>query len=115
MIPSLCCSVALVGHSRSAITRTVANQLGLLNTNSRFAYACLGELSARVVKTLVGIHPPASIYDRASEEAQLSTCVPGSIPSSDNPGTDEWVVFAVNSGSEATDLALRIARVVVSN
>ncbi|MGZ6776759.1 MAG: aminotransferase [Blastococcus sp.] len=69
-------NVAVLGHGHLGVSRTVAQQLRRLNTNSRFHYAAVVELSERLVELL----PPP-----------LDT------------------VFLVNSGSEANDLALRIA------
>lgn len=72
-------NVAAAGHSHPRISAAVHAQLRRLNTNSRFHYAAVAELSAR----LAAIAPP---------------------------GLD--TVLLVNSGSEAVDLALRIAQTV---
>lgn len=72
-------NVAAAGHSHPRISAAVHAQLRRLNTNSRFHYAAVAELSAR----LAAIAPP---------------------------GLDS--VLLVNSGSEAVDLALRIAQTV---
>jgi 4-aminobutyrate aminotransferase-like enzyme/Ser/Thr protein kinase RdoA (MazF antagonist) len=69
-------NVASVGHAHPRITAAVSRQLALLNTNSRFNYRAIVDLSER----LAGLLPDP-----------LDT------------------VFLVNSGTEAVDLALRIA------
>jgi 4-aminobutyrate aminotransferase-like enzyme/Ser/Thr protein kinase RdoA (MazF antagonist) len=72
-------NVAAIGHGHPRLADAVERQLRLLNTNSRFHYGALAELSERVA-------------DLCPE------------------GLD--TVFLVNSGSEAVDLALRIAQAV---
>ena len=69
-------NVTSVGHAHPRIVDAVSRQLRLLNTNSRFNYAAVGDYADRIVGTLP-------------------------------EGLD--TVFFVNSGSEATDLALRLA------
>ena len=69
-------NVATTGHSHPRLVAAAARQWALLNTNSRFHYAAVAELSER----LAGLAPT---------------------------GLD--TVFLVNSGSEAVDLALRLA------
>lgn len=69
-------NVAVLGHGHPAVADAVARQWRRLNTNSRFNYASLVELSERLAATLPD---------------PLDT------------------VFLVNSGSEADDLALRLA------
>lgn len=71
-------NVAVVGHSHPRIAAVAERQLRLLNTNSRFHYAAVAELGARLVDL-----------------------VPDPLDT----------VFLVNSGSEAVDLALRLAMV----
>lgn len=71
-------NVAAVGHAHPKLAEVTHRQMHLLNTNSRFHYEAVAELSQR-----------------------LSEMCP--------PGFDS--VFLVNSGSEAVDLALRIAMV----
>eukprot|EP01034_Spumella_vulgaris_P024902 gene24902-31296_t len=80
-------NVAVVGHSHSAVIDATVKQLRLLNTNSRFIYDLLGKFTQRIVSTI-----PSEI----TKQGGLN------------------VVFLVNSGSEATDLALRISRSVVT-
>ncbi|MDF2581377.1 MAG: hypothetical protein K0R33_20 [Mycobacterium sp.] len=70
-------NVAIVGHSHPRITEAAADQLALLNTNSRFLYSAIADYAERIAATL----PPE--LDR---------------------------VFFVNSGSEALELALQLAR-----
>lgn len=72
-------NVAAIGHSHPVLADAVHQQLQLLNTNSRFHYAAVAELSEK----LVAVAPK---------------------------GLD--TVLLVNSGSEAVDLALRMAQVV---
>ena len=80
-------NVALVGHCNPAVAAAAAKQMNLLNTNSRFVYSVLGKFCAKIVST---------IPQGAREHGKLNR------------------VFLVNSGSEATDLAMRIARAVVT-
>jgi len=70
-------NVTSIGHGHPRLVRDLARQWGLLNTNSRFHYSLLPELSERLA---------------AKAPDGLDT------------------VLLVNSGSEAVDLALRIAR-----
>ncbi len=72
-------NVAAIGHGHPRLADAVDRQMRMLNSNSRFHYSAVAELSER----LVALAPP---------------------------GLD--TVFLVNSGSEAVDLALRIAQVV---
>ena len=72
-------NVAAIGHGHPRLADAVHRQLQTLNTNSRFHYAAVAELSERLA---------ALCHD------ELDT------------------VFLVNSGSEAVDLALRIAQTV---
>jgi len=69
-------NVAVLGHSHPGVAQAAARQLRRLNTNSRFHYAPIVELSERLAATLPD---------------------------------DLDTVFLVNSGSEAADLALRLA------
>ena len=78
-------NVTVVGHSHSTIAKVAYKQLQLLNTNSRFNYNAIGIFAKKILDTL-------PLYCSSSLDC---------------------VIF-VNSGSEATDLALRIARTVVS-
>ncbi|WP_169747775.1 aminotransferase [Demequina subtropica] len=70
-------NVAILGHGEPRLADAVSRQLRRLNTNSRFHYAAVAELSEELAA-------------RAPE------------------GLD--TVLLVNSGSEAVDLAIRIAR-----
>ncbi|WP_308466028.1 aminotransferase [Rathayibacter soli] len=72
-------NVSAIGHSHPRLTHAVADQLALLNTNSRFLYRSLADLSERIVAL--------------APDPSLDT------------------VLLVNSGSEAVDLALHLARV----
>jgi 4-aminobutyrate aminotransferase-like enzyme len=78
-------NVAVVGHAHPKLAEVVEKQLRRLNTNSRFVYSAMSDYAEKIVNTL-----PESIRDR------------------------KYKVIFVNSGSEATDLALRLARTVVT-
>ncbi|WP_207454953.1 aminotransferase [Desertivibrio insolitus] len=71
-------NVSGIGHGHPALTEAVARQLAKLNTNSRFLYRALADLSER----LVALAP--------------------------HPSLD--TVLLVNSGTEAVDLAIRLAQ-----
>ena len=70
-------NVCHVGHSHPEVVKEAAEQMAVLNTNSRFLHDKMVLLAEKLTATL----PPS-----------LTTC------------------FFVNSGSEANDLAMRIAR-----
>ncbi|HEY2820673.1 MAG TPA: aminotransferase class III-fold pyridoxal phosphate-dependent enzyme [Candidatus Acidoferrum sp.] len=70
-------NVPLVGHSHPRVARAVAQQIGLLNTNTRY----LHDNVVRYAERLLELMPPS-----------LRVC------------------YFVNSGSEANELALRLAR-----
>jgi 4-aminobutyrate aminotransferase-like enzyme len=80
-------NVAVIGHSHQRVADNAYRQLTRLNTNSRFIYSSLGDYAEKILSTI-----PISIR----QQGKLNR------------------VFLVNSGSEATDLALRIARTVAS-
>ncbi len=69
-------NVAILGHGHPGLSAAVARQWRLLNTNSRFHYGAVVELSER-----------------------LASLLPDPLDT----------VFLVNSGTEAVDLALRLA------
>ncbi|WP_296260075.1 MULTISPECIES: aminotransferase [unclassified Pseudomonas] len=69
-------NVAVLGHGHPRMAKVAGRQWSLLNTNSRFHYACIAEFSERLLK----LAPK---------------------------GMDR--VFLVNSGTEANDLAIRLA------
>ncbi|RWZ49727.1 aminotransferase [Labedella phragmitis] len=71
-------NVTVLGHGHPAVARAAERQWRLLNTNSRFHYSAVAELSERLLETL-----PTGAFD---------------------------AVLLVNSGTEAVDLALRLAR-----
>lgn len=71
-------NVATTGHAHPRVVEAAARQWALLNTNSRFHYAAVAELSER-----------------------LAALAPEGLDS----------VFLVNSGSEAVDLAIRLAQI----
>lgn len=75
-------NVAHVGHSDVAVATAVANQVATLNTNTRYLHPNVCELARRLVETM-----PAGSELR-----------------------ETGIVFFVNSGSEANDLALRLCR-----
>ncbi|WP_193510409.1 aminotransferase [Cryobacterium sp. BB736] len=72
-------NVASIGHAHPRQVKAVARQLAMLNTNSRFLYRALADLSERLVEL--------------APDPSLDT------------------VLLVNSGTEAVDLALRLAQV----
>ncbi|GAB5035204.1 ethanolamine-phosphate phospho-lyase [Nannochloropsis oceanica] len=76
-------NVAHVGHSHPKLALIAANQLNLINTNTRY----LHPTRVRYAKKLLETFPVGSFL------------------------REEGKVFFVNSGSEANDLALRMARV----
>ncbi len=76
-------NVATVGHGHPRLTAAVARQWALQNTNSRFHYGAVAQFSARL----------ADLAPDDSPSGALDT------------------VYLVNSGSEAVDLALRLATV----
>ncbi len=72
-------NVTSIGHAHPRQVKAIARQLALLNTNSRFLYRALADLSERLVEL--------------APDPSLDT------------------VLLVNSGTEAVDLALRLAQV----
>ena len=70
-------NVAAIGHSHPRVTAAATDQMGQLNTNSRFLYRAIAEYADRIAETL---------------PSQLQS------------------IFLVNSGSEAVELALQMAR-----
>lgn len=70
-------NVPLVGHSHPRVTQAAAEQLAILNTNTRYLHDCILQYAERLIALL----PPL-----------LRVC------------------YFVNSGSEANELALRLAR-----
>eukprot|EP01039_Chlorochromonas_danica_P005586 gene5586-6149_t len=80
-------NVAILGHCHPLMQQVVQEQLQRLNTNSRFLYQALGSYAQHILETI-----PETIRSKGKLNK----------------------VFLVNSGSEATDLALRIARTVAS-
>lgn len=72
-------NVSSIGHAHPRLTAAVAQQLATLNTNSRFLYPQIAQLSERLLATI-----PAGGFD---------------------------TVLLVNSGTEAVDLALRLAMI----
>ncbi len=77
-------NVATLGHGHPRIAEVAADQWRMLNTNSRFHYSAVTELSERLLATL-----PA--------EARAA-------------GSGLDTVLLVNSGTEAVDLALRLTK-----
>ena len=72
-------NVTIIGHAHPRQVAAVAGQLALVNTNSRFLYRALADLSERLVEL--------------APDPSLDT------------------VLLVNSGTEAVELALRLAQV----
>lgn len=77
-------NVAVLGHCHSAVFAAATSQMRLLNTNSRFIYKQLAAYADKIISTM----PTNAKHLNA--------------------------VLFVNSGSEATDLAMRIARTVAT-
>ncbi|EGD76194.1 alanine-glyoxylate aminotransferase 2-like 1 [Salpingoeca rosetta] len=73
-------NVCHVGHCNNAVAKAVQRQVHTLNTNTRYLHPHVVELAEQLLATMPG------------------------------PLRDDAVVFFVNSGSEANDLALRLAR-----
>ncbi|GAB2822168.1 aminotransferase [Alpinimonas psychrophila] len=71
-------NVTSIGHAHPRFTQAISDQLQLVNTNNRFLYKALADLSERIVEV--------------SPDPSLDT------------------VLLVNSGSEAVDLALHLAK-----
>ena len=71
-------NVTSIGHAHPRFTNAISDQLQLVNTNNRFLYKALADLSERIVEV--------------SPDPSLDT------------------VLLVNSGSEAVDLALHLAK-----
>jgi len=71
-------NVTSIGHAHPRFTKAITEQLQLVNTNNRFLYAALADLSERLIEE--------------SPDPSLDT------------------VLLVNSGSEAVDLALHLAK-----
>lgn len=114
-------NVAIVGHSREAIKSAVQKQMTLLNTNSRFVYTSFGEFCEQVVSKLSHIAPNHwstttgwRVSDDDNGSANKTATTATSSSKSKESIKNHWQVFVVNSGSEAVDLALRIARTVVT-
>ena len=87
-------NVSHVGHCNPTVVNAIANQAAALNTNSRYLHRNIVTYAERLLATMP---KPASPH-------------PGGSESSDSDPLE--VCFLVNSGSEANDLALRIARTV---
>ena len=86
-------NVTGLGHGHPGVAAAASRQIRILNTNSRFLYRELAEYSERLL-------------------AMLPTAARAAVPASDDaPGRDAIdTVLLVNSGSEAVDLALRLAQ-----
>ncbi|QZY52346.1 aminotransferase [Leucobacter tenebrionis] len=83
-------NVTGLGHGHPGVADAVNRQIRILNTNSRFLYRELAEYSERLLALL-------------PEAART--------PAADGSGRDALdTVLLVNSGSEAVDLALRLAQ-----
>ncbi|MCU1368691.1 MAG: hypothetical protein JWN39_4330, partial [Ilumatobacteraceae bacterium] len=82
-------NVCHVGHCHPRVVAAGQRQMAVLNTNSRYLHDNLVEYARRLADTL--------------------PLIPGPTITGDTSGRG-WVVFMVNSGSEANDLALRMAR-----
>lgn len=80
-------NVAIAGHCHEQVIAAAHKQFMLLNTNSRFIYSAMSSFAEKILSTI-----PLAVRDAGKLNK----------------------IFFVNSGSEATDLALRIARTVAT-
>jgi ethanolamine-phosphate phospho-lyase len=80
-------NVAHCGHCHPRIVEAVQQQVATLNTNTRYLHPTVCELAQRLVESLAN-----AVSNDATSASPLDT------------------VFFCNSGSEANDLALRLAR-----
>ena len=91
-------NVAHVGHAHPRVARAVAAQAAELNTNTRYLHPNVCELAARLLATFP---PPLGPAPRDAADAADAGDAAGA--------RRGGVVFFVNSGTEANDLALRLA------
>ena len=87
-------NVAHLGHSDPHVAAAVSRAFSTLNTNSRYLHPDLVSHAEQLVEML---------SSSSSSRSSSST-------SQDRNGVDDPVVYYVPSGTEANDLALRIAR-----
>ena len=97
-------NVSHCGHSHPHIIRAEQQQCSLLCTNTRYHYARLSSYCERLIRTFPTPEPKPILKDRTANGSDNNA-------SNDNNDYDRrlQVVFLVNSGSEANDLALRMA------
>ena len=93
-------NVAHVGHCNPHIVQSIQQQISILNTNTRYLHPNISLLAQKLI----------TLFQTTQESTTTtSTTQPSSTESSSSESPLEVVIF-VNSGSEANDLALRIAR-----
>ncbi len=90
-------NVAHVGHEHPRVVRAGQRQMAVLNTNTRY----LHESIIRFSEALLATFPPAV---PAALAAGKNSASPATFPSALE------VAFIVNSGSEANELAMRLAK-----
>jgi len=96
-------NVPAVGHSHPAVAAAVSRAFSRLNTNSRYLHPDLVEHAEQLAELLSSPSPSPT-------SSSLSPPPSSSSSSSSSSFIDDPVVYYVPSGTEANDLALRIAR-----
>jgi len=85
-------TVSVVGHCHEYVTSAVEKQLKQINTNTRYLHSNVLELAQRLIALSNNCTASDHAIQGNTKRPQLSLC------------------FFVNSGSEANDLAVRLAR-----
>ncbi len=106
-------NVAHVGHEHPRVVRAGQRQMAVLNTNTRY----LHESIVRFSEALLATFPPAvpAALAAGKNRALLAT-FPSAVPAALAAGKNKAllatleVAFFVNSGSEANELAMRLAK-----
>jgi ethanolamine-phosphate phospho-lyase len=94
-------NVAHVGHGHAHVVRAVQNQVATLNTNTRYLHPTMTLLAERLIQRY---------FNTNKRRMRAPGNGDGDDSDSDNDSSRLQVVFFTNSGSEANDLALRLAR-----
>ena len=90
-------NVAHVGHCNPHVVHAIQRQISILNTNTRYLHPTISLLSEKLISIFQ--QQPTSTTTETSESTKTKSTT-----------SPLEVVIFVNSGSEANDLALRIAR-----